>query len=72
MYWFRRKYNKTKHFLNLLRDDYVAVGGALSEMEKFWRDNIINYEMAAMRAAAIFNTKHGSGGTREHLYSHLI
>jgi hypothetical protein len=72
MYWFRRKYNKTKHFLNLLRDDYVAVGGTLSVMEKFWRDNIINYEMAAMRAAAIFKFDHGSGGTRVHLYSDLI
>ena len=72
MYWFRRKYNKTKHFMDKLKEDYVAIGKILEEMEKFWRDNSRAMELLAMRAA----TKNGGAakfgaGARVHMASDL-
>jgi hypothetical protein len=72
MYWFRRKYNKTRHFLDKLRDDYITLGLILSDMESFWRENIREFEMLAMRAAAMDSSLAGSsGGSRTHLMTDL-
>ncbi len=73
MYWFRRKYNKTRHFMNKLKEDYVAIGLILEDMEKFWRENSRAMELLAMRAAA-----KGSGnatfgaGKRVHMATDLL
>lgn len=72
MYWYRRKYNKTRHFLDKLRKDYIALGMILKDMENFWRDNIREFEMLAMRAAAHdASFKQSSGGARTHLLTDL-
>jgi hypothetical protein len=72
MYWFKRKYNKTVHFLDALRDDYLAVGLVLQEMEVFWRQNLREMEMLVMRAAANdVAIQKSSGGDRIHMFSDL-
>lgn len=69
MYWFRRKYNKTRFFMDKLKADYVAIGLVLEEMEKFWNDFVRPMELLAMRAAAKnASTITGTnGGSRVHL-----
>ena len=72
MYWFRRKYNKTRHFMNKLKEDYVAVGMILQDMEDFWRKNVRAMELLAMRAAlADNNIASSSGGKRLHIATDL-
>jgi len=72
MYWFRRKYNKTRHFMHQLKEDYVAIGMVLEDMESFWRKNVRAMELLAMRAALAHDTVAGSsGGKRVHIATDL-
>ena len=72
MYWFRRKYNKTIHYMNQLKEVYVAVGMVLEDMEDFWRKNVRAMELLAMRAAqSNAGVSGSSGGKRLHMATDL-
>ena len=68
MYWFRRKYNKTRHFMYKLKEDYVAVGMVMQDMDQFWSKHVRALELLAMRSAHANGSIAGSsGGSRVHL-----